>query len=93
MARIRQAPPAVLAGEPVEVVDLALGSADLPPTDGVLFSGQRVRVVVRPSGTEPKLKCYLQVRLAPGAGLAADRAQASALMSQARDEMARALGL
>ncbi|PFG15875.1 phosphomannomutase [Propionicimonas paludicola] len=93
MARIRQAPPAALAGEPVEVVDLARGSADLLPTDGVLFSGRRVRVVVRPSGTEPKLKCYLQVALAPGADLAADRAQASTLMSQARDEMARALGL
>ncbi len=93
MARIREVPPTALAGEPVELVDLALGSAALPPTDGVLFSGTRVRVVVRPSGTEPKLKCYLQVKLAPGTELAADRAEASALMAQARDEMARALGL
>jgi phosphomannomutase len=93
MARIRQSPPSSLAGEPVQVVDLADGSAELPPTDGVLFSGARVRVVVRPSGTEPKLKCYLQIRLAPGTELAADRAEASALMAQARDEMARALGL
>jgi len=93
MTRIREIPPTALAGEPVEMVDLAVGSADLPPTDGVLFSGQRVRVVVRPSGTEPKLKCYLQVRLAPGTDLASDRAEAAALMAQARDEMARALGL
>lgn len=93
MARIREVPPTALAGEPVELVDLALGSAALPPTDGVLFSGTRVRVVVRPSGTEPKLKCYLQVKLAPGTELAAARAEASALMAQARDEMARALGL
>jgi Phosphomannomutase len=93
MARIREVPPTALAGEPVELADLALGSAALPPTDGVLFSGTRVRVVVRPSGTEPKLKCYLQVKLAPGRDLAADRAEASALMAQARDEMARALGL
>lgn len=93
MARIREVPPTALAGEPVELVDLALGSAALPPTDGVLFSGTRVRVVVRPSGTEPKLKCYLQVKLAPGTELAADRAEAAALMAQARDEMARALGL
>lgn len=93
MARIRQAPPTTLAGEAVELVDLAVGSPALPPTDGVLFSGPRVRVVVRPSGTEPKLKCYLQVKLAPSADLAADRQQASALMAQARDEMARALAL
>ncbi len=93
MARIREVPPTALAGEPVELVDLALGSAALPPTDGVLFSGTRVRVVVRPSGTEPKLKCYLQVKLAPGTELAAERAEAAALMAQARDEMARALGL
>ncbi len=93
MARIRQTPPAALAGEAVELVDLAVGSATLPPTDGVLFNGSRVRVVVRPSGTEPKLKCYLQVKLPPGADLAADRQQASSLMSQARDEMARALAL
>lgn len=93
MARVRTAPPLELAGEPVSATDLALGSPDLPPTDGMLFSGERVRVVVRPSGTEPKLKCYLQVKLAPGGELAADRAIASALMAQARHEMARALGL
>lgn len=93
MARIRSTPPTTLAGEAVELVDLAVGSPTLPPTDGVLFSGNRVRVVVRPSGTEPKLKCYLQVKLAPGTDLATDRQQASALMSQARDEMARALAL
>ena len=93
MARVRTTPPAELAGEPVSATDLGLGSPELPPTDGMLFAGERVRVVVRPSGTEPKLKCYLQVKLPPGGELAADRATASALMAQARDEMARALGL
>ncbi|HET9649211.1 MAG TPA: phospho-sugar mutase, partial [Microlunatus sp.] len=62
MARLRSAPPSQLAGEPVEVTDLAVGSPDLPPTDGLLFSGAAVRVVVRPSGTEPKLKCYFEAR-------------------------------
>ena len=52
---------AELAGDPVTTaVDLAEGSADLPPTDGLLFATDTgIRVVIRPSGTEPKLKCYL----------------------------------
>ena len=63
MERLRATPPTSLGGLDVEQVDdLALGSADLPPTDGLRFRLQDdARVVVRPSGTEPKLKCYLQV--------------------------------
>jgi len=62
MARLRTAPPATLAGSPVtDFKDLAAGSAALPPTDGLLFlTENRARVIVRPSGTEPKLKCYLE---------------------------------
>lgn len=63
MARVRQAPPTTLAGSPVvEVVDLADGSEGLPPTDGLrLLAEDGTRVIVRPSGTEPKVKCYLEV--------------------------------
>ncbi len=49
------------------VLDLMKAESGLPPTDGVIFylSGtndvSRGRVVVRPSGTEPKIKCYLEV--------------------------------
>jgi phosphomannomutase len=93
MARVRSAPPSELAGEPVAASDLALGSADLPPTDGMLFAGDSVRVVVRPSGTEPKLKCYLQVQLPPTNDLAGARAVAGGRMAAARADMARALGL
>ena len=93
MARVRATPPSALAGEPVTSVDLATGSAELPPTDGMLFTGDRVRVVVRPSGTEPKLKCYLQVRRPAGGDLGAERARAAVVMAQARADMTRALGL
>ncbi len=63
MTRLRAAPPATLAGSPVVTcTDLARGSEDLPPTDGVrLGCADSTRVVVRPSGTEPRLKCYLEV--------------------------------
>ena len=63
MTRLRTSPPASVAGLEVErFLDLEDGSADLPPTDGVrLDLAEHTRVIVRPSGTEPKLKCYLEV--------------------------------
>ncbi|WP_232715184.1 phospho-sugar mutase [Gordonia metallireducens] len=65
MSRLRTTEVDALAGsEVVEVLDLATGSADLPPTDAlVLRTAADDRVIVRPSGTEPKLKCYLEVVL------------------------------
>jgi phosphomannomutase len=67
--RLRANPPLALGGFAVSGVDdLSLGGAGLPPTDGLRYwldgaaTGHgRGRVVVRPSGTEPKLKCYLEV--------------------------------
>jgi phosphomannomutase len=96
MARLRAEPPTHLAGEPVELTDLALGSPDLPPTDGLLFEASAVRVVARPSGTEPKLKCYLQARrsLAESrADLAAARAAAAQVLHQLRADVATVLDL
>ena len=71
MARLRAQPPSELAGSPVvEVSDLSEGYQGLPPTDGVLvLTRDGDRVIARPSGTEPKLKCYLEVILpAPEGG-------------------------
>lgn len=59
--RLRSAPPRTLAGVHIDdVEDLARGGR-LPPTDAVVLHGRGLRVVVRPSGTEPKLKTYVQV--------------------------------
>ncbi len=61
--RLRDQPPTSLGGLAVEQVDdLSLGSEDVPPTVGLRFRlADDGRVVVRPSGTEPKIKCYLEV--------------------------------
>ena len=70
MADLRRRPPASLGQWPVvRVDDLAEGSRDLPPTDGLRFvldGGHRV--TIRPSGTEPKVKGYLEVVLPVTAG-------------------------
>jgi phosphomannomutase len=95
MARLRADPPAMLSGLPTAVVDLADGSDGLPPTDAVLITGETIKVVVRPSGTEPKLKCYLEAHLpaARSADLIATRAEARSILATIRSEMSAALGL
>jgi phosphomannomutase len=89
MARFRAAPPAQLAGAAVEtVVDLARGEGGLPPSDVLVFklAGGR-RVIMRPSGTEPKLKNYYEVRIAVGAGeaIADARVRGQAELARLRD--------
>jgi phosphomannomutase len=95
MVRLRTQPPTTLVGRPVQVIDLAAGSDELPPTDGVLLAGERVTVVVRPSGTEPKLKCYLETRVprAEAVDLATDRRRARSMLAGLRREMSSSLGL
>ena len=86
MAGLRGTPPAALGGSPVRsVTDLAPGSAELPPTDALILRLDGARVVLRPSGTEPKLKAYLEVTepVAPG-GLAEARRRAGSRMTPLR---------
>jgi phosphomannomutase len=63
MSRLRDEPPTEVAGIDVERADdLSTGSEALPPTDGLrYYLEDDSRIIVRPSGTEPKLKVYLEV--------------------------------
>jgi phosphomannomutase len=92
MARLRSAPPTRLLGREVAFADLALED---PPVDAVRLLGDGVRVIVRPSGTEPKLKAYLEtvVPVHEDAGLIAARGRGADELDQLRAEMAQALGL
>jgi phosphomannomutase len=61
MKGLRENAPTEIDGVTAKLTDLSEGSAELPPTDGLRFDlADSRRVIVRPSGTEPKLKCYLQ---------------------------------
>lgn len=86
MAALRANPPAALAGIAMGIDDLAQRRGRRR-TDALVFDGDGARVVVRPSGTEPKLKSYIEVRRAPTDDLATARAQAAVL----RDELVAAV--
>ena len=99
MTRLRTAPPTSLGGLAVERVDdLAEGSADLPATEGLRFRlADHARVIVRPSGTEPKLKAYLEVVVPVEAdeqdGVYAARISAVGRLDAIRGDLAAAAGL
>jgi phosphomannomutase len=76
------------------VDDLERGDGGLPPTDGLRFICDDVRVIVRPSGTEPKLKCYLEVVVpVVDDDVATARAIADADLARLRDDTAAAAGV
>jgi phosphomannomutase len=98
MARLRADPPASLGGrDVVRMDDLEKGADGLPPTDGLRFTLKDARVIIRPSGTEPKLKCYLQVVVPvegdSAGGIAAARATAQSELGAIRASVAEALAL
>ena len=98
MQRLRTNPPATLGGLAVRSVDdLSTGSADLPPTDGLRYRlADDARVVVRPSGTEPKVKCYLEVVVPVedgDDGVDAARIVAVGRLDAIRGDVQRAAGL
>ncbi len=95
MARLRATPPTELGASAVERADdLSAGSDDLPPTDGLrYYLADGSRVVVRPSGTEPKLKAYLEVVEPVSDDVAAARAVAHERLAALKQAVAAAIGL
>ncbi|MFI8190570.1 phospho-sugar mutase [Streptomyces sp. NPDC085946] len=96
MRRLRERPPARLGGLPVtRSEDLTRGTETLPPTDGLRYTLDGARVIVRPSGTEPKLKCYLEVvvPVAAHADLPAARAKAADLLAAVKRDLSAAAGI
>ncbi|GHI05403.1 phosphomannomutase [Streptomyces cellostaticus] len=96
MHRLREQPPTELAGLPVvRAEDLTQGTDKLPPTDGLRYTLDGARVIVRPSGTEPKLKCYLEVvvPVAAHAGLPTARTKADELLAALKRDLSAAAGI
>ena len=85
MARLRQSPPDRLASFAVTATDLLLEGGQRR-TDALILAGgdddTSVRVVVRPSGTEPKVKSYIEVRCLPADDLEATRVRAQTLQDE-----------
>ena len=96
MSRIRAAPPADLGGAAVETVtDFAAADngTSLPPSDVLRFAlAGGSRVVIRPSGTEPKIKAYLEVTEPPGDDLSTAREAAETRMAPLRTAVTTLLG-
>ncbi|MFI7411348.1 phospho-sugar mutase [Streptomyces sp. NPDC049627] len=96
MRRLREQPPTELAGLPItRAEDLTQGTETLPPTDGLRYTLEGARVIVRPSGTEPKLKCYLEVvvPVATHADLPAARTKAADLLTTIKRDLSTAAGI
>ncbi|MER6473690.1 phospho-sugar mutase [Streptomyces collinus] len=96
MRRLREQPPTELAGLAItRAEDLTRGTESLPPTDGLRYTLDGARVIVRPSGTEPKLKCYLEV-VVPVAGhgdLPAAHTRATELLTAVKRDLSAAAGI
>ncbi|MEU8747306.1 phospho-sugar mutase [Streptomyces parvulus] len=96
MKRLREQPPTRLADLPVtNAEDLTRGTATLPPTDGLRYTLDGARVIVRPSGTEPKLKCYLEVVVPVGThtDLPAARTRTTELLTNLKRDLSAAAGI
>jgi phosphomannomutase len=87
LAGLRNNPPQIIAGRTVESIDdLAAPRDGLPPTDGLrIWLSGGVRIIIRPSGTEAKLKCYVEV-------ITADSDSAEKVLADLRGPLREFLG-
>lgn len=91
--RLRENPPSKVAGlDVLEVVDLQNGWKHLPPTNGMMLLLDGGRVIARPSGTEPKLKCYLEVTI-QSTDIQKAQNDVALLLKAMKTDMAIALGV
>jgi len=86
LATLRSNPPQEIAGRAVEAIeDLAAPQDGLPPTDGLrIWLAGGIRAIIRPSGTEAKMKCYLEV-------ITKTAEESAALINELREPMRRFL--
>ena len=86
LAGLRKNPPAEIAGRTVEAIDdLAAPKDGLPPTDGLrIWLSGGIRIIVRPSGTEAKMKCYIEV-------ITKNSADSTLLLDQLREPLKKFL--
>jgi phosphomannomutase len=86
LAGLRQNPPAEIAGRRVEAIDdLAAPQDGLPPTDGLrIWLAGGIRIIIRPSGTEAKMKCYIEV-------ITKDSDESMALLNELREPLKKFL--
>ncbi|ASY10963.1 phospho-sugar mutase [Candidatus Planktophila lacus] len=82
LAGLRKNPPAEIAGRAVSSIDdLAAPKDGLPPTDGLrIWLDGGIRIIIRPSGTEAKMKCYIEV-------ITKDEKSANDLLNQLRQPL------
>ena len=82
MGGLRKNPPKEIAGRAVTSIDdLSKPSDGLPPTDGLRFwLDGGIRIIIRPSGTEAKMKCYIEA-------IAKDSTTAQLVLDQLRDPL------
>jgi phosphomannomutase len=82
LATLRSNPPREIAGRSVEGIDdLAAPKDGLPPTDGLrIWLAGGIRVIIRPSGTEAKMKCYIEV-------ITKNADESAALLDQLREPL------